>query len=106
MAAPPMVPRPPRLLIHLPSESPRTLSREEKKNDQQGGGPGKGLAVGELLDSGPGDVDTNAYTGEHDGGQVDHVGKPITPAGKEAMLFTEAALGPEIDATFTRPLLR
>ena len=44
------------------------IERQEKKNDEQGGDTGEGLAVGKLLDSGAGDVDTDSDAGEYDGG--------------------------------------
>jgi hypothetical protein len=78
---------------------------QEEKDDEQRGDAGKDVAVGQLLDFWSGDVDRDAYAGEHDCGQVHYVREPVTPTGQEAVLLTKTALGPEINASFAGPFL-
>ena len=101
-----MVPAPPRLLIHLPSDRPRIFKSIREDDDADRDAAGEDVAVFELLDVGAADVEADSDAGEDDGGQVEDVREPVAPAGEEAVLFAEAALGPEIDAAFAGPLLR
>ncbi len=105
MAAPPMVPRAPRLLIHLPRESPRTFKASRKRMMSKEAMPVKAWLSASFWILWSSDVDGDADAGEHHGGEIDDVRKPVTPAGEEAVLLAEAALGPEIDAALARPLL-
>src|ERR1700733_13930642 len=81
------------------------VQREKKRNDEQRGDAGKRLTVGEFLDCWSRYVDGSAATGENHGGQIDPVREPVTPAGKEAVLFAKATLGPKINPSLARPLL-
>src|SRR5580704_10553302 len=89
----------------LAQREPAHIQGEQKKNNEQRCDAGEGMAVGEFLYAWSSDVNGYANAGEHNGGEIDDVRKPVTPAGKEAVLLAEAALGPEIDATLARPLL-
>src|SRR5580698_822060 len=81
------------------------VQREQKRDDEQRGDAGEGVTVGQLLDRWSRYIDGYADTGKNHRGEIHHVRKPVTPAGQEAVLFAETALGPEIDASFTGPLL-
>ncbi len=105
MAAPPMVPRRAEIADPFAQREATDVQHQQKDDDEQRGDAGEGVAVGELLDFWSGDVDGYADAGEHDGGEIDDVRKPVTPAGEEAVLLAKAAFGPEIDAAFARPLL-
>ena len=81
------------------------IQQHEEDDDADGDASGEDVAVFEALDAGATDVEADSDAGEDDGGQIEDVGEPVAPAGEEAVLFAEAALGPEIDAAFAGPFL-
>ena len=81
------------------------IQQHEEDDDSDGDASGEDVAVLEPLDAGAADVEADSDAGEDDGGEIEDVGEPVAPAGEEAMLFAEAAFGPEVDAAFAGPFL-
>src|SRR5271170_536538 len=82
------------------------VEQHEEDDDADGDASGEEVAVFEPLDARAADVEADSDAGEDDGGEIEDVREPVTPAGEEAVLFAEAALGPEVDAALAGPFLR
>ena len=82
------------------------IQQHEEDDDADRNRAGEEVTVLQFLNIRAADVKADADAGEDDGRKIEDIRKPVTPAGEEAVFFAEAALGPEIDAAFARPLLR
>src|SRR4029077_15369295 len=84
----------------LPHAQAPNVEHDKERDQDEGCGNGKRLVVRQRMMAGAKDEDGDANEGEHHGGHIHHVVRPVAPAGQEAVKVAKNFLGPQVDTAF------